>query len=203
MINNDNKKKYKTIFNLLKDSKVMIKNLGENPILLKCHIKQTKKNLNKNIELFKEYKSNNLMITKDIDFAPNSPFEFSNPLFFGVSAVCNISSPAPEAFFGQIEKGHAKINGNNIPAEGLHMTVNNGDKFSLHADSYTTAKITNQGTASVHASCGLGVHAEVGEFDRKFEELLELEKTLNTHEAFFKVGDEKIAVAESLKFLEE
>jgi len=160
--------------------------LGENPIKLKCKLKKTKNKLDTHIDSMKRYKENNFKISEDVDFNPNSPYTFHNPLFFGVSATCDISSPAPENFFGQVTEGGASINGNNIPPEGLHLTVNNGDKFNLHANGFTSASITNQGDQPVHAHCGVGVvNFTVEEFEQKLNELLDIKKTLEIHEAFF------------------
>lgn len=196
LIDNKNQKKIKGFYNLEANSKILIKNLGENPIKLKCQLKQSKKKLdNLFIEMHK-LKQNNLKISEDIDFNPNAPYSFSNPLFFSVSATCDISAPGPEAFYGKVTKGSASINGNNIPPEGLNLTVNNGDKFSLSASRYSAAEITNQGNAPVHAHCDVGVSNEV--FEEKFNELLNIRKSLEEHEKFFHADDFK-----SLKFLSE
>lgn len=217
-INNENQKKWKGRFTLLENTKIQIKNLGDKTIKLKCKLKHTRKmidfhmsEIKKFIERFSQKNENStkdLKISEDVDFNPNAPYEFSNPLFFSVSATCDITAPAPESLFGEVKKGSASINGNEIPKEGMHLTVNNGDQFHLKATAHAMATITNQGDQTVHAKCGLGSN-DLKEIEEKYEELKDIKRQLMVHELFFKYqkknkkekkGDEEIAF-ESLKFL--
>jgi hypothetical protein len=185
-IDNENQKKWKGRFALETNTTLIIQNSGENLIKLKCKLRKTKKTLNSHIEVMELFKKNNFKISEDIDLNPNSPYTFKNPLLFSVSVTCNVSCPASESLFGQVSNGSASVNGKDIPAEGLSLTVNNGDNFGIHASRLASGSITNQGKELVHAKCSLGAkELSTEEFEQSYNQLLVVKKILETHEAYF------------------
>jgi hypothetical protein len=206
IIDNKNQKKWKGKISLETYSTIIIKNLGENEIKVKCELSETKKLIDSQIELFELYKKNNFKISEDIDLTPNKPYTINNPLIFAVSVNCKVSCAAPEEIFGEVKKGSASVNGNDITSKGLTLTVNNGENFDIHASKYASATLTNKGKDVVHAKCSLGMNELLNEeYEEKYNQFLESKKILDTHEAFFNEYEnnenENNEKFDSLKFL--
>jgi hypothetical protein len=61
-----------------------------------------------------------------MDFPPNQQVQISNPLFFGISGSCSITTPdAVDTLTGQIVKGSGSINGKTITGT-MSLDIKNG-----------------------------------------------------------------------------
>ena len=86
---------------------------------------------------------------------PNSPFKISNPLLWGISASCKVTTSDPsDEMSGRMTKGTGKINGQNV-GSGVELTVKSGDTFSISASGLAGVEITNHGQDPVIAECSL------------------------------------------------
>ena len=98
------------------------------------------------------------------DFVPNVPQTISNPLFWGISASCTLTSPdASDVLTGKMTAGNGTLNGQVVPAEGLTLTIKNNDVLAITCSEEAGVELTNLGTSTVHAQCGL----TLGERDKK------------------------------------
>ena len=90
------------------------------------------------------------------DFAPNTPVKIDNPLLWGISASCHLHTvDAADQIKGSMLKGSGKIDGKDVPKEGLSVTVANNDTLTIYATALASVNIINTGTSTVSADCGL------------------------------------------------
>ena len=91
----------------------------------------------------------------DNDFPPGVPVTISNPMFFGITEKCTVSSTdASDLLVATMNKGTGALNGNDVGA-GLNVTVSNGDTLTIGASGYASVTITNHGNSLVHSHCTL------------------------------------------------
>jgi hypothetical protein len=64
--------------------------------------------------------------------------------------------------------GNATLNGDQVPASGLNVTVSNGDKLLITASKYASVSITNLGQSQVNSSCSIGLKQKK-EFKRAYK----------------------------------
>lgn len=94
----------------------------------------------------------------EYELAPNQPHEFTNPVFFSVTATCTFRSenPSNDVFVEALSKSGV-INGQKITApDTLTITINSGDVIKLTVNPGAKVRLTNRGESSIHASCSVG-----------------------------------------------
>jgi hypothetical protein len=90
------------------------------------------------------------------DFAPNTPVTIANPLLWSISASCHLhTTDAADQIQGSMLKGSGKIDGKDVPKDGLSVTIANNDTLTISASALASVKIVNTGKATVSADCGL------------------------------------------------
>jgi len=91
------------------------------------------------------------------DFTPNTEVDISNPLFFKISASCDLKmTDASDDFSVIMKSGSATVNGQAVDNKAAKIiTVKSGDKLSVTASGEAKVSITNKGKSLVHADCGL------------------------------------------------
>jgi hypothetical protein len=94
-------------------------------------------------------------LSKDFDFYPEKPEEFTNWLFFPVSAECKVSiNQGNQPVFAEILNGKGKVNGREMSAgQSDTFYVFEGSTFSIRAEAYAKVRITNKGKVMFTAHC--------------------------------------------------
>lgn len=85
----------------------------------------------------------------------NEPQVFANSFFWKISATCSVTSE-DESTQLLVEGLSKKGSINDLPlqsGDSVVITVHNGDKFNLSADSGAKVSLTNLGEHSLSASC--------------------------------------------------
>lgn len=94
-------------------------------------------------------------VTVEYDLPTNKPQVFSNYFFWTIKAVCTIhTQDSNDDILIKALNKKGKING--IPlskGETLVVTVHNGDKMEISAESGAQVELTNHGLHSVKATC--------------------------------------------------
>ena len=139
---------------------IQVTNEGNTPVNITCRIleKQTKI-LRKTYEYIMNLIKNDNNEIWSYDFLSNSPVIISNPLFFGVSASCKVSTQdESDILDGKILKGSGTLNGQTITSNTT-LTIKNGESFNITASAFASVEITNKGSNTVHADCSLSYEA--------------------------------------------
>lgn len=119
-------------------------------------------------------------LTETLNFEPNKPLTIKNPLLWGISASCKLSTiDDSDSLIGNIIKGTGKINGQDINTS-LTMTIKNGDTLTISASKLAQVEIVNSGKDTVTAVCGLTMESEI-EILYMREKLIELNEKKVEH----------------------
>lgn len=94
----------------------------------------------------------------DMEFPPEVPQTFSNPLFWTVNAQCTIESTESSTLItAKVKKGTGHINGqeltSNMPAETF--IVHNKDVLNISADGGAVVEMVNKGSQIIKAHCSI------------------------------------------------
>jgi len=173
------RKKYR--FQIKVKSGVTIRNLSDNEVEIKCTLKNSKKTLLSDLNNLNNFKEGLIKF----EFDPNIPFELSNPLWIGISGHCAITTEGEQAGFGKMLKGKGKLNGENVPDAGLHLTFKTGDNLELWGGPLCKVQLLNEGTATIYADCDLG-----NQIKEKIDEVQSLLNMLGEFKSFFNKMDE-------------
>jgi len=164
------------------DSKVSINNNSDSDFVIKCALENAQVTLLSDLKVLSSLsQENDPNISYDFVFQPNVPEKFSNPLFFAVSATCSLKTEGSQEGFGKVLKGKAKLNGVEVPKDGLTLVLTNGEVLKLWASAFSEVQIENKGTQTINANCELGSE----EIKRKVEEIGELLELIEGHESSF------------------
>jgi hypothetical protein len=100
-------------------------------------------------------------ISETLNFEPNKPLQIKNPLLWGISATCKISTTDDsDNLTGTMIKGSGKINGTDV-GTSLTLTIKNGDSINLSASKLAEVQIVNNGKNTVTAVCSLTTESEI------------------------------------------
>ncbi|KTD18869.1 hypothetical protein [Legionella jordanis] len=97
----------------------------------------------------------NVGISLDYELPPNDPQEFVNSWFWTITSVCTIhSQDSSNPILIEVLKRSGKINGTELSeGDNIYVTVHDGDKVTIVADSGGKVRLTNKGPHTISASC--------------------------------------------------
>jgi len=152
-------------------SEVSILNQGANNVHADCDLAHSLKSHYTILKSFGDILKGGLTDLGTFDFLPNTPQTINNPLFWSISASCALTlTDASDVIKGVMTAGSGSLNGQDVPAGGLSLTVKNGDTLAITASAEAGVEITNIGANTVHAQCGLA--KEISLTDEKIVQMV-------------------------------